>query len=85
MEIRGNEELFNKWRSLGNRIIDLCGIVQNDMDIPIEQIGEWVMLARSLGVEYDRLVKDTMHHLGANLAQEKADFESELEKRSFIW
>jgi len=63
VHIKGNGDLFVKWRVLGSRIMGLCSAVQNDMDVSEMRVKEWIEMTGLLGEEYRLLVEATLHHL----------------------
>ena len=63
MKIKGNEDLFERWRCLGSRIMELGYIIQNDMDIPKTRVIGWQETTRVFREEYNLLVEATFQHL----------------------
>jgi len=62
--VTGNEEIFDEWRTLGAHISTLASVAQNDMMVSEEQIQEWVKLTEELNDKFNRLVTETLHHIG---------------------
>jgi len=46
--VKANEDLFEKWRSLGVKISNLSAIAQNDMEVTEEQVIEWAEYVKEL-------------------------------------
>lgn len=59
VEIKSNEELFNKWKRLAAKVQNINAIVQNDVDIPKEEIREWMKSAHSVKDEMQALIQET--------------------------
>lgn len=41
-DVKVNEELFNQWKDLDNPFNVMKSIVQNDMEITVQQLEEWM-------------------------------------------
>jgi 3-methyladenine DNA glycosylase AlkD len=59
MKVYANEDLFNEWEELGQKISMLKAIVQNDSEIQYDQYLEWNDRAYILRGEINLLVHKT--------------------------
>ena len=41
LKIKANQKLFDKWKLVGRQVELLSAIVQNDMELPAEEIIDW--------------------------------------------
>lgn len=59
MKIKANEDLFDRWNSLGSRIQSQRGIVQNDMELGDGEFQEWLGLQETLLQDFKKLALET--------------------------
>lgn len=55
--------LFEEFRKIGFEMERLNGIVQNDMPITVEQVGEWLTMVHESKQRLNRLVEETTKFL----------------------
>lgn len=72
MKIKANNDLFERWRLLGSRIIALSSIVQNDMDVTEAQVEGWIENVRLLGKEYRQLAGDILDYINWDMLEEES-------------
>jgi hypothetical protein len=61
--VNANQELFDKWNSLGLRVQLLRHIVQNDMELNDETLNNWIALGSSLCDELEELKHTTVVYI----------------------
>ena len=64
LNVVANEELFDRWLQLAANVQSMAGIVQNDVEIPGDQVVDWVGLVTSNMAEMSTLFAATLNHLG---------------------
>lgn len=64
IELKANEELFQKWIMLKSKIQYLSGIAQNDMTFTRRNMNEWFNVASDLSHELESLTNETIDHYG---------------------
>ena len=67
VSIKSNEVLFNKWLLLSERIRDLNKIVQNDMDLPVGELLDWVLELKKCKDSLKTLGMETSTYLSIEL------------------
>ena len=61
--IKADEELFDQWKLIGHKIMAQKAIVQNDMEIPVKELQEWLKNCDGLIKELGTLIDDTCKHV----------------------
>jgi len=61
--IYANVTLFSKWRQLGMKVMDLGALVQNDTEIPKDQIKQWMEGVTNTLNEFEQLSRDTLDYI----------------------
>jgi len=65
------ERLFKTWRQIGNKIAMAGAIVQNDIEIPKEQIDEWTSYLSKTLSEMTVLADKTLEFVLENMVKTK--------------
>jgi gas vesicle protein len=77
IKVAANEKLFNRWRGLGIRTVELKNlgaIIQNDVEVSEETLIAWKKLAKTVKENFDKekeefdreftsLMRETLQHI----------------------
>ena len=61
--VKADEPLFDRWREIGFKITRQNAIVQNDMEVPLPEMMEWLKRTDDLVKDLAQLVNDTYEHV----------------------